>query len=122
MKPDMIFYRIRRDDGKYSNGGSCPSFGQTGKIWKTIGNVNSHLSCLWKPDRVYRNCTLERLQVVPLAECQMAITGILRQNSERKKARRLRDEWRRITQQMIDLEDQKTQLNKKMLELGAKLK
>ena len=37
-------YKILRNDGLFSDGGTWPSFSKKGKIWKRKGDLSSHLS------------------------------------------------------------------------------
>jgi len=59
-----IVYKIRREDGLFSMGGSTPSFNKTGKIWKQKGHLTSHFSQLWRGtgsfnrDHVYKDCEI----------------------------------------------------------------
>lgn len=42
-------YKIRRrSDGKYSTGGTEPKFSKTGKVWRTLGQLKSHLTLVEK--------------------------------------------------------------------------
>ncbi len=41
-------YRIRNQDGRYSNGGRFPRFTGKGKIWTTLGGLKSHLNLTYK--------------------------------------------------------------------------
>jgi hypothetical protein len=44
LKDQIKYYQIRRkSDGLYSTGGQFPTFNQTGKTWKNIGHVKSHM-------------------------------------------------------------------------------
>jgi hypothetical protein len=39
------FYKIRRkSDGHFSTGGDTPQWSKTGKVWKRISDVKSHLT------------------------------------------------------------------------------
>ena len=41
----LVVYKIRRkSDGKFSTGGTTPSFSKNGKTWNTIGHLKSHLT------------------------------------------------------------------------------
>lgn len=37
-------YKIRRADGKFSTGGTTPTFSKHGKVWNTLGHLKCHLT------------------------------------------------------------------------------
>jgi hypothetical protein len=47
----MIIYMIRNKGGLFSTGGCNPSFTDTGKVWKKIGPVKSHLNLVLERER-----------------------------------------------------------------------
>ena len=47
METRNLYYKIRRkSDGKFSTGGTTPTFTKLGKIWKQRSHLTSHLSQL----------------------------------------------------------------------------
>jgi hypothetical protein len=83
---------LRKSDGKFSNGGSCPEFTDRGKTWWTKGALTNHLIQSGmlrgqKPEH-YENCEVVEYEVLNRA------TGIQTVDEyilERKKARENRE-------------------------------
>ena len=51
------FYKIQRiGDGRFSMGGSYPSFNLAGKVWVSTAQLKSHLRMLASHPELYDNC------------------------------------------------------------------
>ena len=88
-------YKIRRrSDGKFSKGGSTPSFSSNGKIWKQRSHLTNHLSLLTEPGSnptLYDDC---EIVVYELTETEVSTTSVSEYIRERKEARERADaEW-----------------------------
>lgn len=69
--PPLTYYKIQRPDGKFSNGGSRPSFGVRGKTWHTLGALRNHINTVAKrPEGVaaYKGAVIHRFQMVQLPD------------------------------------------------------
>jgi hypothetical protein len=89
----MLIYKIRREDGLFSMGGSCPSFKKTGKIWKMKGHLTSHLGqvssqCRWK----YDNCEIVEYELVETPMDTYSINDYLAEIDARHKAEAMKRE------------------------------
>lgn len=64
-KTHRVFKIVRLSDGKFSNGGSRPSFTKAGKSWADVGHLKNHLN-LFKYDNwdVYKGCELVSYEMV----------------------------------------------------------
>lgn len=64
----MLIYQIKSNKtGLYSNGGTSPSFGKKGKVWRTLGYLKNHLNQLSSSGhKIYQNndCEVVILEVV----------------------------------------------------------
>lgn len=65
-KAHRVFKIVRLSDGKFSNGGSRPSFSKAGKSWADVGHLKNHLN-LFKYGNwdVYKGCKLVSYEMVP---------------------------------------------------------
>jgi len=55
MSANECVYKIRRKvDGKYSTGGTTPQFSKNGKVWRTLGQLKSHLTLVKDSQRYPR--------------------------------------------------------------------
>lgn len=57
---NVTYYKIRNLEGKYSSGGTSPTFLKLGKIW-TLPQLKSHLRLIQKYSHdftIYKDCEL----------------------------------------------------------------
>jgi len=54
-------FKIKNNEGLYSNGGMKPDFTRRGKFWRGLGPLMSHLSQLndLRKLKLYNNCVVE---------------------------------------------------------------
>lgn len=65
-------YKIRhKSSGRFSSGGTSPSFTKNGKTWRTLGHLKQHLKIVGR-NRAYAECELVVLtrEVVETEEIQ----------------------------------------------------
>ena len=61
---EIRYYKIRNiKTGLFSRGGSHPSWGKNGKIWKRIGDLNSHFTLVDNYD-VYRDAEVIEIVMI----------------------------------------------------------
>lgn len=113
-------YKIRRDDGLFSNGGHVPRFTKNGKIWKTLGHLKRHLKEM-DFDRArysYANC-----QIIEYVESQpIPIHTIINEAQERSEELSRRREERRERQRIERLEREFELKKEELRALKMKLK
>lgn len=71
VQPPVVFYKIQRPDGLFSNGGHYPTFGKRGKIWHTLRALRNHINSVAKyPQSVerYKDAKIYRLQMLQLPD------------------------------------------------------
>lgn len=100
-------YKIRRkSDGKFSMGGSEPSFGLTGKIWKRSGDLSNHLNLV--NEKAYKGCELVVLELVEVEvrpiENELLKVQIRADEREADRLRRIKEyQIKRDREQLVKL-------------------
>ena len=116
----MIVYKIRRkSDGKFSTGGSYPSFTKNGKIWKQKGHLTSHLNQLDAPSKVryIKECEIIPFELVELpAGPPLSISNYL-QEIENKQIKRKEDA--KAVKDAYQKEQRREEYRKLMKEFGT---
>lgn len=85
-------FKIRRPDGMFSKGGMDPTFSKTGKTWRTMGHVNSHLNQVRGPQ--YFNCEIVEYEMVEVSTSNVAthMNAIRQRKIDKENDRKLRRE------------------------------
>lgn len=86
---NYLFKIQRVCDGKFSNGGSTPSFTKAGKTWASEGQLRSHLRMLkYTPER-YDGCIVKQFKLVESDEEPFDLNALITQMKEDKVAAKL---------------------------------
>jgi len=75
-------YKIRRNDGLFSNGKTRPRFKKGGKIWNSLGLLKRHLSDMGAQnfDQAYNDCEIMEY----VASQPISIIAVMREVESRK--------------------------------------
>lgn len=93
MKTQTIYKIQHKDSGKFSTGGSHPTFTPGGKIWKRMGDLKSHLRlCV---SGCYKNCEIVSFDIVE--SHRICILGTMEQiKSDSELRKKEQQEYNRI--------------------------
>lgn len=112
----VINYKIRRkSDGLFSSGGERPTFGNKGKLWKTLGHLHSHLVQIHS--NIYDNAEIVPF-VIDITEDNENCADLKERMEERRLLREKKDEEHRKSFLQYQVND----YAKKLKEVEEKLK
>lgn len=85
-----VFYKIRRDDGLFSTGGTSPYFNEDGKVWHKRGHLSNHLAQfnahqIRGPKSPYAGCKIVSYVATPVGS--ESLDDYLRGVEERRQKR-----------------------------------
>lgn len=85
-------YKIERiSDGKFSNGGSSPSFTKSGKLWLSENSLKSHLRMIKFTPEVYDGCKIRAYEMVATDEEPFNLFNIIESYKSDKIVAKLSD-------------------------------
>lgn len=62
----MSIFKIKNQQGLFSTGGIFPEWSKRGKVWKTLGNLKSHLTLIANERnyKIYNGCNIVEFEMI----------------------------------------------------------
>ena len=79
-------YKIQREDGNYSCGGTHPFFNGSGKTWKCIADLRAHLRLVSPVGlNAYKHCNVVELEILTVEVGSKPVSSYYRAMNEQKR-------------------------------------
>jgi len=89
---NVVGYKIRRADGRYSTGGSTPEFTSAGKTWSNVAALHNHFAVIEefgkRPEKIYHDCSLVLLTETDHVGIGDYVTAIKQRKVSRHRSQR----------------------------------